>query len=150
MGDRNSSSSSIRDEHPAQPVGVDDRQQPALALAGHVQLEDVAAQVGAVLLEPPHAGAEVGQAVEDLGLERLHREQGDEADDRPDADGRLHAVEGQHVVEEPVVLVPQRHPVVADVVHGVGDGEEVLEELGGDVLVGAVVVGQLEGDGRAC
>ena len=37
-------------------------------------------------------------------------------------------------------------PSLADVVHGLGDVQEVLEELGGDVLVDGVVQRQLERD----
>ena len=41
----------------------------------------------------------------------------------------------QDVVEELVLVVPQADAVAADVGHRLGDVEEVLEELGGDVLV---------------
>jgi hypothetical protein len=51
----------------------------------------------------------------------------------------------QHVVVEAVLLVPQAVAAAAHV-HGVGDVEEVLEELGGDVLVDRVVRRQLERD----
>ena len=44
----------------------------------------------------------------------------------------------QHVVEEAVLLIPQARAVVAEMVHGVGDVEEVLPELAGDVFVGRV------------
>ena len=43
------------------------------------------------------------------------------------------AVDVQLVVVEAVVLVPQAR--AAELVHGVGDGDEVLEELGRHVLV---------------
>ena len=41
----------------------------------------------------------------------------------------------QHVVEEAVVLVPERDALAAEVVGGVRDVEEVLEELRRHVLV---------------
>src|SRR5207245_9197199 len=50
----------------------------------------------------------------------------------------------EHVVVEAVLLVPQLDP--GDVVQGARDVDEVLEELGGDVLVGGVVPGELERD----
>ena len=52
----------------------------------------------------------------------------------------------QLVVEELVGLVPQPDVLAADVGHRLGDVEEVLEELGRDVLVGVVVLGELERD----
>ena len=51
----------------------------------------------------------------------------------------------QHVVEEAVLLVPHAVPS-ADLVHGRGDPEEVLDELERDVLVAGIVLRQLDGD----
>ena len=52
------------------------------------------------------------------------------------------------VVEELILVVPQPDaPVLpTDVAHGLGDVQEVLEELGGDILVHPVVLGQLQRD----
>ncbi len=50
------------------------------------------------------------------------------------------------VVVELVVLVPEAEPLAAHVGHGLGDEEEVLEELGGGTLVHLVVERELEGD----
>ena len=60
----------------------------------------------------------------------------------------MHAAVGQVqlVVVELVLLVPQADAGFADVGHGLGDVQEVLEELGGDVLVDGVVQGKLERD----
>ena len=44
------------------------------------------------------------------------------------------------------MLVPQA--VFAGFVHGAGDVQKMLEELAGDVLVGAIVFGQIEGEGQ--
>ena len=53
----------------------------------------------------------------------------------------------QHVVEELVLVVPQADAsVLADVAHRLGDVQEVLEELGRDVLVDVVVLRQLQRD----
>jgi hypothetical protein len=54
----------------------------------------------------------------------------------------------KHVVEEPVLLVPQLDALVAHAAHGLGDIHEVLEELGGHVLVGGILAGQLERDAQ--
>src|SRR3712207_7834593 len=51
--------------------------------------------------------------------------------------------------EEAVLLVPEADPVVDQVVHRVGDVEEVLEELAGDVLVGRVLERQLDRDRKS-
>ena len=52
----------------------------------------------------------------------------------------------QHVVEELVLLVPQPDPLAADIVHGRSNVQEMLEELGGDVLVDPVVDRQFQRD----
>ncbi len=52
----------------------------------------------------------------------------------------------QDVVEEPVFAVPELDFLAADVVHRAADVDEMLEELAGDVFVGAVVAGQFERD----
>ena len=65
-----------------------------------------------------------------------------ESDQRADAQRHLAAVGVQLVVVEAVLLVPQ--PGAAERVHRVGDGDEVLEELRRDVLVGRVLLRQLE------
>ena len=52
----------------------------------------------------------------------------------------------QHVVEELVLFVPQRDAFPRNVVERLGNVEEVFEKLGGDILVGAVLAGQFQGD----
>ncbi len=41
----------------------------------------------------------------------------------------------QHVVEEPVFLIPQSHAIVAAVAHRVRDVNEMLPEFAGDVFI---------------
>ena len=48
--------------------------------------------------------------------------------------------------QELIALVPQADTAIADVVHRLGDVQEVLEELGGNVFVNVIVTGQLERD----
>jgi hypothetical protein len=52
----------------------------------------------------------------------------------------------QDVVEELVLVVPEPDARFAQVVHGLGNMEKMLEELGRDVLVHMVVLGELERD----
>ena len=52
----------------------------------------------------------------------------------------------EDVVEEAVLLVPERDSLATQIVECAGDVQEVLEELRRDVLVDAVLASQLEGD----
>src|SRR5437016_11513227 len=54
----------------------------------------------------------------------------------------------QYVVEKSVFGVPHRVHTVAAVAHGVGDVEEVLPELAGDVFIDGIFAGELKGDGQ--
>src|SRR6202041_2132371 len=64
-------------------------------------------------------------------------------------DGKMSTVgELQHVVKESVGLVPQSHSIGAEMVHGVGNVDEVLPEFAGDVFVGGILRGELHGDGQ--
>ena len=60
--------------------------------------------------------------------------------------GMVRPSDAELVVVEAVFLVPKAGAALG--VHGVGDGDEVLEELGGHVLGGRVVAGQFERDGQ--
>src|ERR1035441_6677944 len=50
----------------------------------------------------------------------------------------------EHVVEEAVLFVPHTMAIVAHVVDGVGDVEEVFPELAGHIFVGGVSARELE------
>src|SRR6516164_1941675 len=54
----------------------------------------------------------------------------------------------QHVVEKAVFFVPQALAFQAAVAHGMGDVEEVLPELAGNVLIAGFVFPQLHGNGQ--
>ena len=54
----------------------------------------------------------------------------------------------KHVVEEPVLFVPQVDAVAARIAHGAGDFEEVFKELRCDVLVDRPVERQFERDAQ--
>src|SRR5208282_493752 len=99
--------------------------------------------------EPLEPGFELRQTGQQLGLERLDGKQRNQTHDGANLEADHVAVgQVQRVIEELVVGVPQADAVAvaADVAHGLGDLQEVLEELGSDVLVDGVVQGQLQGD----
>ena len=50
----------------------------------------------------------------------------------------------QHVVEEAVLFIPEPDVLAADLVHRVGDVDEVLPELAGDIFIGRIFLGQLQ------
>src|SRR2546422_6292213 len=99
-----------------------------------------------VVDEPLYPALEAGQLVDDLGLERLNGEQRDQPHQRAHLDSGVLAVGVEHVVKESVLLVPQAQALAAEIVHSVGDVDEVLEELRRDILVGGVVPRQLQRD----
>ena len=88
-----------------------------------------------------------GKARDDIGLDHRRRAKRQQADQRPHLQAHRPAVgQPQQVVEEPVLLVPHLVVMLAATVHGVGDPQEVLDELEGDLLVDRVGLGQDEGD----
>ena len=78
-------------------------------------------------------------------VDHLGGEQRDQADHRVDIDAVILAVgRDNQVLEEAGVGIPQRHPAVGMAADGVGDGEELLVGLHGDVLVVPVFGRQFE------
>ena len=59
---------------------------------------------------------------------------------------RLAVGEPQQIIEEAVLLVPHLVVTLADAVHGIGDPQEMLGELEGDILVDRVLLAQDQGD----
>ncbi len=96
--------------------------------------------------EPIQALLESVQSADQLVGKHLDRQQRDEPDDGTNAQGDPTAVDVHLVVVEAVVLVPQTG--AADRVDGVGDVDEVLEKLRGDVLGGRIEARQLDGHGQ--
>ena len=87
--------------------------------------------------EPLQATSEAGQPLESSRLERFDGEERDQPHHRAHLQRRVLAVgHVQHVVEEPVVIVPETDAVAAVVAHRVRDVQEVLPELARHVLVG--------------
>ena len=114
-------------QDPPQPVGArrcdSSRRWP---VAGHVERRRCCAHRSGRFLRGTTRirAAEVGQALEHVRARCVSTaNSGISPTDRADPQRRsCSAVDRQHVVEEAVLLVPQRHAVVADVVRGVGDG----------------------------
>src|SRR5271168_4140015 len=85
------------------------------------------AQILAVIKEPVHPLAETRQTVELRVLQHLDGEERHQTDHRPNPRSHGRAVNVKAVVVETVFLVPQTS--AAERVHGVGDGDKVLEKL---------------------
>ena len=116
---------------------------------GSSQREISAASSGRCLSSHFSRRVKVGQPLEQVGLERFDGKERDQADHRPHAQRDGAAIAGdQLVVVELILLVPERRSVFAHVVHRVGDAQEMLEELAGDVLVDRVVDRELECDAQ--
>ena len=104
----------------------------------------------AVFEEPLEAFVEAGQRPDGFLLEHLNRDQRQQADEGARFQAKHAVVMLDLVVVKAVGVVPKAG--AAEGVHGVGDLDEVLEELGGHVLVGGVgaraVAGQFERDAQ--
>ena len=102
-------------------------------------------KVRSIFDEPLHAVLEPRQAVHEFGIERLDREQRNQADHRTDLHMcRFPVRQVQHVIEETVLTIPQLDFLAADVVHGAADIDEMFEEFAGHVFVGPIVSGELQ------
>src|SRR5437773_4172519 len=133
-------------QHARELRSIDDREQPADAAAGDGLRVEVGAELRPIVDEPLQATHEARQPIDDVRLERLHREERNEPDHRADLQLADFAVGVQHVIVEAIRLVPQREALAAEVVHGPGDVDEVLEELRSNVLVRRVRLGELQRD----
>src|SRR5262249_25324436 len=107
---------------------------------------NVSGEVLPILQEPVHALAKAGQLAQHLFFQDLDRKERHEANQGADTQGELAPIDEQLVVVKAVFLIPQ--PCASQRIDGVGNRHEVLEEFGGNVLIGVVVVCQLEGDGQ--
>src|SRR5712692_9182441 len=104
-------------------------------------------EVRTVLEKPVRSGAESRQSSEHRSIEYLDGKERDQPDQRAHPRcNSLPAGEVHDVVIEFVLLVPQADPLAADIGHGFGNIEEVLEKFGGDVFVDMVGERQLERD----
>src|SRR5437879_337512 len=98
-----------------------------------------------MIQKPVHAAFEAGQLVEQVGFDRLHREQRHQTDQRAHLqllDVAIRKV--QDVVEELVFIIPERYSHAADVVQRFRDIQKMFKELAGEILVNGVFSSQLE------
>src|SRR6266545_3268925 len=136
-------------EDPGQLLARHDRQHEAPPAARHLDFGNVLAELGVVVDEPARPAPEARQAIGHVRVPRLDGEERDQAHQRAYLHPLPPAVrEGQNVVVEAVFLVPEAHVLPAHVADGMGDVDEVLEELAGHVLVGGIFARQLERDGQ--
>ena len=104
------------------------------AVAGAVfAVGDMAGKIAAVFLEPFDALFEAAEAIHDFVFEDGDGQERNQADHRAGAEMLMVAADVDGVVVEAIVIVPQAG--AAEGVHGVDDGDEVLEEFGGDIFV---------------
>ena len=124
---------------------VHQRQQMLAALVLPVGTgTDVVALEGTTLV-PAQTLPEPGYIGQKPLVDHLGGEQRDQADHRIDIDAAILAVgRDDQVLEEAGVGIPQRHPAVGVAADGVGDGEELLEGLDGDILVVLIFDRQFE------
>ena len=136
-------------EHAGQPLARRDREQPvsvslADLLRGSGHVRNVTPEVGPIAKKPFHPLPKARQPCDDLVLDDLAREQRHQPNEGANAKRCLLPIHVQHVVIEAVLLVPEAG--AAQRVHGIRDGDEVLEELRRNVLVRRILARQLERD----
>ena len=100
-----------------------------------------------MMQQPFEPLAKARQLLQQLGFQRLDGEQRNQAHHRADAQTDALVVRPvEHIVVELVLFIPQAGTVGDHAAHGVGNAQEVLEELGGDVFVHMIVLRELQGD----
>ena len=135
-------------QHPLEPLARGNREQPLYPRARppRVHARDLPGEVWPVLQEPVHPLLEPLQLGELRLLQHLDRDERHDPDQRPDPERRVAAVHVELVVVEAVLVRPESRP--AERVDRVRDRDEMLEELGRDVLVRRVLAGQLQRHGE--
>src|SRR5712692_866239 len=130
-------------------VGVDEREESSFAISWSTHTGEVRCQVTTILDKPLEPAFEIGEPLQKFGLQGLNSKERNQADHGTDLHRRAFAIgEMQYVVEKSVFAVPHRIHTVAAMAHGVGDVEEVLPELAGDVFIDGILAGEFESDGE--
>src|SRR5437879_7970293 len=133
----------------AELVRVDDREQSSFTESWSTHTSEVGCQVTTVLDKPLEPTFEIGEPFQKFGLQGLNSKERNQADHGTDLHRCALAIrEMKNVVEKSVFAVPHRVHSVAAMAHGVGDVEEVLPELAGDVFVDGILTGEFESDGE--
>ena len=91
--------------------------------------------VPACAQQPVQPRGRIGQLREDAGSITSTANSGISPTIERTRSGRYGRPAVQHIVEETVLLVPERHAFAAHVGHRVGNIQEMLEKFRGDVLI---------------
>ncbi len=132
------------------PLLVHEGKQDSVVLAtGADAVHRPLGNVATMLHEPLDALLERWEFVDQFGFEREGGVKGDESNQR--SDGHLldpGSTPRNGIIVEAVLLVPERLLILLPRPkrHGVADKDEVLKELGRNILVDAPVLGELQGN----
>ncbi len=103
---------------------------------------DVLHQVMSIVEEPFQSIAETGQVRQQVFVQDLDRDQGQQSDQRFHPHRMGLAIDLKLVVVEAIFLVPQ--PATLTAVHGVDDTDEVIQEFRRHVGIRSIVASELE------
>src|SRR5918996_3730531 len=99
--------------------------------------------------KPVHAPLEMVQTDQTLLFQHFHRKQGDQLHEGAYFKGGEMAVWHMNpVIEKAVFRLPEAPDLFSHMVNSVGDPHEMLEEFSGNVFIGRVGAGQIQGDGQ--
>src|SRR6266550_3428941 len=133
----------------AELLGVDDREESPFAISWSTHTGEIGCQVTTVFYKPFEPAFEIGEPLQKFGLQGLNCKERNQADHRTDLHRRAFTIgEMQDVVEKSVFAVPHRVHTVAAMAHSVGNVEEVLPELAGDVFINRTLAGEFKSDGE--
>src|SRR6516165_5624715 len=126
-------------------MAAQERQQMPLAGTRVMPARNQPCQERTVLEKPMRSGAESRQSSEDRSIEDLDGKERYQPDHRAHPRWNSLSVGKMHdIVIKFVLLVPQANPVTADIGHGFGNIEKMLEKLGGDIFIHMVLERQLK------
>src|SRR5437762_904430 len=136
-------------QHALELLAIDEREEAAHAVRRSLRHFDVFGDIRMIVYEPLHAALEAGQAIHDFRLQGFHGEKGNKAHHRTNLEVVLAAIrQAENVVVKAVLVVPQSHAVYTDVVHGMSDVDEMLEEFASHVFVSHVFFCEFQSNGE--
>jgi len=101
-----------------------------------------------IVEEPEHAALEAWEVIHKLPFESLNPQKRNQPHQGADLEIAVIAVgQVQNVVVKAVLLVPELD-AFPSIVHRLRDVHKVFKKLAGDVFIGGVFAGQLQGDGQ--
>ena len=126
-------------EHAHQALARGNGEHAFVVVAARFAIGDILRKVGAVFQKPLEAFVKPGQFPDGFLLENFHGDQRQQADDRARFQGNDAPVGAHLVVVKSILLIPQSG--AAEMIHRVGDLNEVLKKFRRHVLVGEVDAG---------